>query len=1360
MKEYTTNKFYKGINTDMSWLERKGDMLLDALNVRITSKNNDGLFAANIKGNIEEFSLTAGFLPIGSAEYNGILFILSVNSTNTISEIGTFPSPRGITEGFDRIYSPLQNYTTDNPNIFVDPCSGNPPNVITTRPFQTAELKFSCEHQARVLARINFDKSINIYWTDNFNPIRSINTGFHSETGLYNDTYVSEAMIQNGIIDVISENNKTPIVELKELQPTGNLRSGHYFFFVRYVDINFNTSSFLGMSAPVAIFNEQKAVDYNSGVPQASDPITYGGEGQTSTNKSAVLNIRNLDTTEGFFEVAYVYYYGQDLFETKLIDKRIEISGNSIFTNLIINGSESVFELSLDEIVTYKPVDSIYCKDILQIDNRLYLANTRGVELDHPDVRMFFCKIKIREDNSLSEPAEHYENTESNTNPYGINELDVNKKVGYFSGETYCFSGVPIFKGGFTGAAFPLKGFDNIKNLLTDENFSGIYRFSDAETNKYFENNIAYIKGVKFDTTDAAAFYDTSDYLKKNLIGIYFCRSERNKNLQYQGLAVPTWSGFELQDGPSKDFNSVNIARDDAAAPSTLDYNDNFFTRVPCVERGAPYIYTVQRLVGLENRGLTSYQKYSVTDAVTPPTSSSDPRIGDKAGSPQDRISLGIFSFDYHLDQGQSQDEISVNSYIKKIGEVTDWFPRAPRTDINDFVNPFGDKYLSVDYPDNERSIKTKAAGRSKIFIQKSITYTSDTDTKGGGFNADTYNTKNWDQVGISVKGSNYPTKVVNGSISEGLFYQRWNRVDAEDEALFSLPLAIPAYILVDLTTSIPNNQNIDNWFNTIVNVYKQDPDKLNYLSFYDFKNTLFSPISDFIKISDSSDVENIWNNNIFYQGDCFISRSYLKLQNKFDDALNTEITEFIAKGETFNVIPSPGGTFYLDRGLLFNRISYGYGLSLVTENAYNPNYRFGKGRNTFYPTDDTFLCPDYNTVNSPESNFYNLGFKRMLSPRQFLGIDKLLPTSDNSFPTRIRPSVKHLLNSLKDGYLDFVPGDFKDFDFQYGPINAIISMSDQLFSFQDDAINLHPINERGLSQSTTTDTPFVLGESKGLTEFKRLLSSEYGTQHQWSIVKGERAIYGFDWNKQCFWRVTGQGFENLGLLKGCEKWIEDIVFLQSTDVSDITEQLPDNPVCNLGIHSVYDREYKEVITTFIFGEDKNRTICFSEKADLFSSKYSFTPTFYSELERDLYSFKDGKFWRHDANPLYDNFYGQQEPAFVEVVVNPKGEIAKHFDNLVINSNNREFEKIEYTTQHQSAIQDPFLGEFWNRAVYREFQWKLPIRRADTIIDTQLSLSLVQSRIRGRYLIINLQYAGDQDMWIREIITAYTQSKA
>ena len=394
MKEYISNKFYKGINTDTSWLERQGDMLLDALNIRITSKEVDGLFAANIKGNVEEFSLSSGFVPIGSTEYNGILFILSVNESTGFSEIGTYPSPKGTTEGFDRKYSPLQNYTLDNPNIFPDLCDGDDPIVINRLDFNTEKLNFSCKHQARVLARLTFDKSVNLYWTDNFNPIRSINTGFHSETGIYNNLYTSEGMIETGIIDVISENEHFPVVKLQNLDVFGNLRGGHYFFFVRYIDIGYNTTSFLGMSAPIPVFNESETQNYYVGTPVTAPPgvttpTSYGTPSLETTNRNIELTISQLDVGAGFFEVGYIYYYDDKQFEILLVDKRFTIDGASS-QSINITGLESTIPLALDEFIVYKPVDSIFCKDMTQIDNRLYLANTRGFEVDHPDLRKFF----------------------------------------------------------------------------------------------------------------------------------------------------------------------------------------------------------------------------------------------------------------------------------------------------------------------------------------------------------------------------------------------------------------------------------------------------------------------------------------------------------------------------------------------------------------------------------------------------------------------------------------------------------------------------------------------------------------------------------------------------------------------------------------------------------------------------------------------------------------------------------------------------------------------------------------------------------------------------------------------------------
>ena len=82
----------------------------------------------------------------------------------------------------------------------------------------------------------------------------------------------------------------------------------------------------------------------------------------------------------------------------------------------------------------------------------------------------------------------------------------------------------------------------------------------------------------------------------------------------------------------------------------------------------------------------------------------------------------------------------------------------------------------------------------------------------------------------------------------------------------------------------------------------------------------------------------------------------------------------------------------------------------------------------------------------------------------------------------------------------------------------------------------------------------------------------------------------------------------------------------------------------------------------------------------------------------------------------------------------------------------------------QTANQTPFLPtvEFWYAPTYRENEWRLPIRRADNIKNTELNIyddfTTDKTPMRGKYLIIELEYNQDKELWVREIITFYNQS--
>src|SRR5690606_6247903 len=137
------------------------------------------------------------------------------------------------------------------------------------------------------------DGSVNIYWTDDNEPWKAINCGFVLKTGLRNNRYVTENMIRSGYINGINESEKHPTVTLVQEVTGGRLLVGTYFYFVRYVDLNFNNTSFLGQSGPIPVFN----------TITNGQPITFGGEVNAVTDKALDLLIQNLETSIGFFEV-------------------------------------------------------------------------------------------------------------------------------------------------------------------------------------------------------------------------------------------------------------------------------------------------------------------------------------------------------------------------------------------------------------------------------------------------------------------------------------------------------------------------------------------------------------------------------------------------------------------------------------------------------------------------------------------------------------------------------------------------------------------------------------------------------------------------------------------------------------------------------------------------------------------------------------------------------------------------------------------------------------------------------------------------------------------------------------------------
>ena len=90
-----TNKFTKGLVMDFSPENTQNELLTNALNATLLTFNGNELSLQNDMGNarVETAYLPEGYIPVGTCEYGGIIYIVSYNPLEDKSQIGCFPSP-------------------------------------------------------------------------------------------------------------------------------------------------------------------------------------------------------------------------------------------------------------------------------------------------------------------------------------------------------------------------------------------------------------------------------------------------------------------------------------------------------------------------------------------------------------------------------------------------------------------------------------------------------------------------------------------------------------------------------------------------------------------------------------------------------------------------------------------------------------------------------------------------------------------------------------------------------------------------------------------------------------------------------------------------------------------------------------------------------------------------------------------------------------------------------------------------------------------------------------------------------------------------------------------------------------------
>lgn len=437
-----------------------------------------------------------------------------------------------------------------------------------------------------------------------------------------------------------------------------------------------------------------------------------------------------------------------------------------------------------------------------------------------------------------------------------------------------------------------------------------------------------------------------------------------------------------------------------------------------------------------------------------------------------------------------------------------------------------------------------------------------------------------------------------------------------------------------------------------------------------------------------------------------------------------------------------------------------------------NQEVRFGPHINTSLNV-NTYIQPDDNSYASFHTNESDV-VKYYSQPIDFVETDKWV--------NRIHYSEIKFNNETLDSWQVYKTNNFYDVEGNYGEINALVSLKE----------NLHFIQERGFGylyvNPITTITgdnglPVTLGKGD-IIEKHRYLALDVGTRHQWSVQKSQNALTFIDVRHKKIYTFNGESLQPISDLLGQRNFV--IKRLHNTILTN------DNPVIGKGIMSTYDYFNNEFLYTFknnttIANEtnDENYTLAYSEPFGVFSGIYTFMPILYINNNRNLFSISSTdttRCWLHNKGN-YGNFYGTLYKSSLKACINDNPRYTKIFNNLSWqtesirdNTEWRDDMLIPSITTAQTFSDDVnYLTDTWKRVrAYNEYQntdyitlsttpvtgnlrkveqqWNIqnfrnkvnydtnPINTTSIFDPTILTKTTFGDRLRDKYMIVDLEY--------------------
>lgn len=498
------NTFGQGIKRGMDYTILPQSSYTYLLNGTLVSRDEKGFVITGVKGTIIRASFSDLETPIGSVEFNGVLYIITEKIVDSDSFICVYSLKGSDGTGWVN-------------NMLIVP--NGPDNKLE---IPSELLGFSRDRLLQVFAKESYDGSVDLYICDGLNPNAVINTGLDRD-GKKTDNQYKE-FTHSEQFSFFKSIVKVPEVDAS-VESIGNLKPGTYYFYLRYEDTSLNATPFIKEIGPINIY--------------AGEDIVVGveNENEERVSKKIVLSIYDTDPIYNKVSIAVVYYFGSDGIlsrENFMIDKSISIDKTvNYFT---FTGDEPLRNITTEEIIADNiPYNT--SETHLQLHNRYYGANWKRGNIDYDKLKEFARRVIPRAVLHKDNNFDKYHDINNSENEYMEKEI-------------YPFGISFLIDGSFKTPVFPVCGwregdvkcYDHL-NVPDSEPFSyGSYNVMAYSFDVVYEINDSFLSGTDLSIVETGVIYGTanpiSDSNKEGNVYELYQSGERTLSVSVQNANV------------------------------------------------------------------------------------------------------------------------------------------------------------------------------------------------------------------------------------------------------------------------------------------------------------------------------------------------------------------------------------------------------------------------------------------------------------------------------------------------------------------------------------------------------------------------------------------------------------------------------------------------------------------------------------------------------------------------------------------------------------------------------------------------------------------------------------------------------